>query len=155
MADPSKLHPANEVTPEGRRQFLRCAAVTGASALVPASLLSACAAAMSFQGVVADGRVRVPADQLAQIEEDAGLLVNAPGLQEKIWLIRSEGEWLAIGAECSHLSCQVRPRGGFIACKCHGSTFILDGRVVRGPATEPLRRYAVKDIAADVEIEIR
>ena len=58
MADPSKLHPADEVTPEGRRQFLRCAAVTGASALVPASLLSACAAAMSFQGVVADGRVR-------------------------------------------------------------------------------------------------
>ena len=101
MAAPSKLHPADEVTPEGRRQFLRCAAVTGASALVPASLLSACAAAMSFQGVVADGRVRVPADQLAQIEEDAGLLVNAPGLQEKIWLIRSEGEWLAIGAECS------------------------------------------------------
>ena len=85
----------------------------------------------------------------------SGPLVESVGKVVFVTRDPESGEVLALAGECSHLSCQVRPRGGFIACKCHGSTFILDGRVVRGPATEPLRRYAVKDIAADVEIEIR
>ncbi len=145
-----------------RRGFLKCAAATSAAALLPGALLSACAAAASYRGVVAQGRVRVPAEQLSQISENAGLLVDAPGLPEKIWLIRSEGEWLAIGSQCTHLRCQVQPLGGFIRCNCHGSTFQIDGRVVRGPASEPLRRYSIitpddagHELTHDVEIVIQ
>lgn len=132
--------------PDDRRAFLRRAAVTSAATLLSGTLLSACAAAITYRGVITDGSVRIPAAQMAQMAPGTGLLVDAPGLPEKIWLIKAEDEYLAIGAECTHLSCQVRPRGGFISCNCHGSTFQLDGRVVRGPATQPLRRYIVREI---------
>ena len=147
---------------EERRGFLKCAATTGALAMLSGSLLSACATAMSYRGAVLNGGVRIPVQQLSQIADQAGLLVDAPGLPEKIWLIRAEDEWLAIGAQCTHLKCQVRPRGGFISCNCHGSTFQIDGRVIRGPASQPLRRYVVQvvdgltdDTTNDVEIVIQ
>ncbi|MBT3342029.1 MAG: Rieske (2Fe-2S) protein [Gemmatimonadetes bacterium] len=131
---------------DDRRAFLRCAAVTSAATLLSGTLLSACAAAITYRGVITDGIVRIPGAQIGLITPGTGLLVDAPGLPEKIWLVRSEEEFLAIGAECTHLKCQVRPRGGFLRCNCHGSTFQLDGRVVRGPAAQPLRRYIVREI---------
>ena len=147
---------------EDRRGFLKSAAATGAVAVLSGSLLSACATAMSYRGDVSNGRVRIPAQQLSQIADQDGLLVDAPGLPEKIWLIRAEDGWLAIGSQCTHLKCQVQPRGGFISCKCHGSTFQIDGRVIRGPASQPLRRYVVQvvdgltdDTTNDVEIVIQ
>ncbi|MBT4610498.1 MAG: Rieske (2Fe-2S) protein [Gemmatimonadetes bacterium] len=147
---------------EDRRGFLKSAAATGAAAMLSGSLLSACATAISYRGDLSNGRVRIPAQQLSLIADQPGLLVDAPGLPEKIWLIRAEDEWLAIGAQCTHLKCQVRPRGGFISCNCHGSTFQIDGRVIRGPASKPLRRYVVQvvktltdDTTHDVEIMIQ
>ena len=147
---------------DDRRGFLKCAAATGAAAVFGGSLLSACATALSYRGSLTNGRVRIPAQQLSLIADQPGLLVDAPGLPEKIWLIHAEGEWLAIGAQCTHLKCQVRPRGGFISCNCHGSTFQIDGRVIRGPASQPLRRYVVEvtkglndDTTDDVEIVIQ
>ncbi|MBT5057486.1 MAG: hypothetical protein HOM68_13165, partial [Gemmatimonadetes bacterium] len=92
---------------EDRRGFLKSAAATGAAAMLSGSLLSACATAISYRGALSNGRVRIPAEQLSLIADQPGLLVDAPGLPEKIWLIRAEDEWLAIGAQCTHLKCQV------------------------------------------------
>jgi Rieske Fe-S protein len=50
------------------------------------------------------------------------------------------GEFKAFSAVCTHLQClltQVADRRIF--CPCHGSEFsIVDGSVLRGPATQPL-----------------
>lgn len=52
-----------------------------------------------------------------------------------------DGEGLyAVDAVCTHLGCLVEQgeEGGFI-CPCHDSRFDSEGRVLTGPATQPLR----------------
>jgi nitrite reductase/ring-hydroxylating ferredoxin subunit len=64
----------------------------------------------------------------------------------------SEGEWAtyvdeaghrhAVSPTCTHMGCLVSFNGAEKAweCPCHGSRFDLDGAVLQGPATRPLRR---------------
>ena len=53
-----------------------------------------------------------------------------------------EGRLTALSARCTHLGCAVAFNDDEQTwdCPCHGSRFALDGSVVQGPATEPLRR---------------
>ena len=46
----------------------------------------------------------------------------------------------ALRAECTHLGCLVQPEpmGGGFACPCHGSKYMADGSVTRGPAPKAL-----------------
>lgn len=55
-------------------------------------------------------------------------------------LYRCEGELKAVSAVCTHMGCLVgwNPVDRTWDCPCHGSRFAEDGRVVHGPATEPL-----------------
>ena len=55
----------------------------------------------------------------------------------------------ALGSTCTHQQCSVRPGAKFITCGCHGSTFELDGAVVRGPAPRDLPVY---ETAADASV---
>ena len=47
-------------------------------------------------------------------------------------------------ARCTHAGCALsKVVNGAALCPCHGSTFGLDGQVLRGPALEGLRARAV------------
>ena len=66
---------------------------------------------------------------------------------EQILLIRkSENAVVAINPECRHEKCQVlyQKDWGEIRCKCHGSKYTLDGKVINPPATKDLFYYPVK-----------
>jgi nitrite reductase/ring-hydroxylating ferredoxin subunit/uncharacterized membrane protein len=73
-----------------------------------------------------------------------------------VLLVRHVGEIYAIADRCSHRGCSLAEgtlREGTITCKCHGSTFTLDGRVVTGPATAP--QPALETRVREGTIEIR
>lgn len=57
-----------------------------------------------------------------------------------VGLYRNGGELRAVSAVCTHMGCLVgwNPVDRTWDCPCHGSRFREDGRVVHGPATEPL-----------------
>ena len=54
-----------------------------------------------------------------------------------------ESEVTALSATCTHTGCTVGIAGDTIACPCHGSMFDSTGKVVEGPASEPLPAIAV------------
>ncbi len=59
------------------------------------------------------------------------------------------GEFVAYCAECTHQGCTVayRAKGqGYLGCPCHGSVFdpVRGGKVVSGPADEPLPRLRIE-----------
>jgi Rieske Fe-S protein len=66
---------------------------------------------------------------------------NRPGL-----LLRTaEGEYRALSATCTHLSCTVQYRSDIheIWCACHNGMYDLNGRNVSGPPPRPLENYQV------------
>lgn len=70
-------------------------------------------------------------------------------LKEKViaWVVRTdEKNVVAYSPQCTHLGCAYHweeERDKFV-CPCHESLFTLDGKVVAGPASRPLDRYAVR-----------
>jgi cytochrome b6-f complex iron-sulfur subunit len=61
-------------------------------------------------------------------------------------LIRtSEGEYRAMSATCTHLSCTVQYRKDVqqIWCACHNGMYDMNGRNVSGPPPRPLEKYQV------------
>lgn len=61
-------------------------------------------------------------------------------------LIRTtEGEYRAMSATCTHLSCTVQYRKDVqqVWCACHNGTYDLNGRNVSGPPPRPLEKYQV------------
>ncbi|WP_461011488.1 Rieske (2Fe-2S) protein [Streptomyces capparidis] len=65
------------------------------------------------------------------------------------------GQYAAFAAACTHSGCPVQaPEDGIFHCPCHGSEFdAATGRVLKGPATEPLARITVRDSGGKLELE--
>ena len=80
-----------------------------------------------------------------------------------VLLVRNGEELFAIGNRCPHQGAplhkgMVRFGGSLrtVQCPLHGSTFDLaDGRVMRGPATQPARTYETRVTEGVVEIRPR
>lgn len=57
----------------------------------------------------------------------------------------TEGKYIGLSGICTHQSCTLREvTKGTIYCGCHGSEFDLEGKVVKGPATEDLPSAAIE-----------
>lgn len=67
------------------------------------------------------------------------LLANVPAV-----LIHNEGRFSALSLICTHLGCTVEQgEDGFI-CPCHGSHFDANGKLLHGPATQPLTSLRIE-----------
>ncbi len=61
----------------------------------------------------------------------------------------------AFTAVCTHDNCLVSSFGNNrITCNCHGSQFDTTGRVITGPATQPLRSFTVIFDAASQQLTV-
>lgn len=82
---------------------------------------------------------------VAELEENG--LVKGKIAGSKVVVTRAnENNLFAVEPLCTHQACTVQWEGEKreFACGCHGSRFSADGKVTKGPATEPLTSYAVK-----------
>ncbi len=75
---------------------------------------------------------------------------SKPGL-----LVRtSDGDYKALSATCTHLSCTVQYREDLkqVWCACHNGMYDLNGRNISGPPPRPLDSYDVHLQGEDVVV---
>jgi Rieske Fe-S protein len=67
------------------------------------------------------------------------------GTRPALLLMTAEGEYRALSAICTHLSCTVQYRSDLrqIWCACHNGLYDLAGRNVSGPPPRPLDVFQV------------
>ena len=68
------------------------------------------------------------------------------GTRPALLLMTAEGEYRALSAVCTHLSCTVQYRNDLhqIWCACHNGTYDLNGRNISGPPPRPLEAFEVQ-----------
>ena len=87
----------------------------------------------------------VVAGRVGELKPNSGKIFrfgNHPGL-----LIRSStGEYRAMSATCTHLSCTVQYRDDLrqVWCACHNGKYDLNGRNISGPPPRPLEAFEVQ-----------
>ncbi|HXY52582.1 MAG TPA: Rieske 2Fe-2S domain-containing protein [Terriglobales bacterium] len=91
------------------------------------------------------GSDAVVAGRVGELKPNSGKIFrfgNRPGL-----LIReASGEYRAMSATCTHLSCTVQFREDLreVWCACHNGKYNLDGRNISGPPPRPLEAFDVQ-----------
>jgi nitrite reductase/ring-hydroxylating ferredoxin subunit len=78
-------------------------------------------------------------------------------------LYRTSGELFAVAARCTHAGmplqhAPVKASGSdlVLTCPAHGSQFrVADGRVLRGPAAQPLVSYEVQELGGRISLRPR
>ncbi|MEO5684872.1 MAG: FAD-dependent oxidoreductase [Chitinophagaceae bacterium] len=79
--------------------------------------------------------------ELAGIAPGEGKIVQYDG--EKIGLVRDkDGQLHAVKPVCTHLQCEVKWNGAEQSweCPCHGARYNCEGKVITGPAVQPLEK---------------
>lgn len=59
------------------------------------------------------------------------------------WVVRDAGGLFALTARCTHEGATTIIRSGEFYCPRHGSLFMFDGTVTRGPATRALSHFGM------------
>ena len=136
-----------------RRRFLiSCAA--GACTLAG---LAGCASLVTHTVPAPNGVVRLALADHPDLARPSGAVRILPtGERDPLYVLALGGERFAVVSPiCTHRGCTVELQGDQLVCPCHGSTYDRNGVVLRGPAEQPLRRYAVRVSADYLEITLR
>lgn len=127
------------------------------SGLVP--LESAAAGALSNQLLFGNNALTISIDDYAELKEDGGFKVikevTIGDITDSIIIVRkSEKEFLVYSSVCRHKKCNVKfkkDRDVFV-CPCHGSTYDIEGKVIKGPSEKDIPPYKVKLAGTKLEI---
>ena len=135
-------HPGSEVQP-ARRRLLEMFLGGGLLASVIAFLYPV----IRFLAppAVADlGGDEVVAGKVGDLKPNSGKIFRF-GSHPGLLILNSQGEYKALSATCTHLSCTVQFRGdlGQVWCACHNGMYDQNGRNISGPPPRPLEAFQV------------
>ena len=98
----------------------------------------------------------VVAGRVGELKPNSGKIFrfgNRPGL-----LIRTaDGQYRAMSATCTHLSCTVQYRDDLheVWCACHNGMYDLNGRNISGPPPRPLENFEVQVSGEEIYVRRR
>ncbi len=77
-------------------------------------------------------------------------LTNAGGYiyTKNLIVINTGNEYVALSKRCTHHQCTVEYEAIFkeLSCPCQGSAYNLNGKVLNGPASRPLKSFNVRKV---------
>lgn len=106
--------------------------------------------------VVADlGGDEVVAAKLAELKPNGSKIFRF-GNRPALLMMTPDGEYRALSAVCTHLSCTVQYRSDLheIWCACHNGLYDVTGRNISGPPPRPLEAFDVR-VRGDEIVVIR
>jgi Rieske Fe-S protein len=86
----------------------------------------------------------VVAGKVGELRPNTGKIFRF-GSRPGLLMLGSDGQYRALSATCTHLSCTVQYRGDLrqVWCACHNGMYDLAGRNLSGPPPRPLEQYDV------------
>jgi cytochrome b6-f complex iron-sulfur subunit len=127
-----------------RRDFITNTSKLGACALLGVSVLSqsGCASYPMLHVKALDKSLSIP---LAEFQKTKRILVRTTSLEFDIFVHEFEaGKYRATLLQCTHHQEPIKVSDQQIYCPSHGSTFSLDGQVVKAPAKKELKHYPTR-----------
>jgi len=93
-----------------------------------------------FPNVLYEPPNRFPVGLLEDFPPETATFLPA----QRLFIFNSTAGFYAVSSICTHLGCNVRHvEGEGFACPCHGSVFDANGRVLSGPAPQPLAWFGL------------
>jgi Rieske Fe-S protein len=134
----------------GRREFVE----RSLGAVIAASMLGGCASLVTRTVAPIDGALRLALVHYPELAAEGGSLKVIPkGAPDPIYVLAlGNRRFAAVSPICTQLGCTVEIEQSRLVCPCHGSNYDREGRVLRGPAEQPLTRYPVELTTDDVLI---
>jgi Rieske Fe-S protein len=82
---------------------------------------------------------------------------NGITFTEELIIVKQDQSLMIFSSRCSHLGCRINAvDNDEIICPCHGSRFNLEGKSVKGPASNPLKqlKYTFDEINNEYIVEL-
>lgn len=120
--------------------------------------LSGCSTGLhSYLVASSGGAISLNLNEYPELGQIGGAIeIEFNGEPGELVIVRiSESSVVALSSTCTHLGCTVRKEPSFFRCPCHGSTYDLEGNVVRGPAEQSLERYPARMSNEQIIISLR
>lgn len=135
-------HPGPDIQP-ARRRFLELLLGGGVVTSI-ASFLYPVVRFLIPPAVADLGGDEVVAAKIGDLKPNTGKIFRF-GTRPGLLMLNAEGEYKALSATCTHLSCTVQYRGDLqqVWCACHNGIFDQNGRNVSGPPPKPLEVFQV------------
>ncbi len=141
-----------------RRAFISRLSALAIGSVPLISILSGCATTglSLYRGLRTEGGVSLNISEFPELTEDGGAIeLDIENFEEPVVIVRlNREEFLALSPVCTHLGCVVKKERSFFRCPCHGSTYTLDGEVVRGPAQQRLSVFQTERIDNRLRISL-
>ena len=118
------------------------------------SQLTSCAPALPvFKTSLNKDVVNVP---LSSFAESNLLILRDLQMPYDVLLVKkSEQEYLALYMKCSHQENAVTATSSGLYCSSHGSSFDLDGRVLKEPALAPLKKFKTTITSTQLSVDLK
>jgi nitrite reductase/ring-hydroxylating ferredoxin subunit len=102
------------------------------------------------------GKVTVNLDDAAGLKNGA-VYLEGQGLERPILIVNVSGDYHAFSNRCRHLGRKldlVAGKNRLRCCSLMHSEYDLDGRVIKGPATESVKKYEVSQTEGNLIISL-
>jgi cytochrome b6-f complex iron-sulfur subunit len=125
-----------------------CGAIAGVAMLAPALLY--------LWPVTRSGPVKAREEVGSAADWAAWSARKASVAGKPVLIIRTDSQFIAMSAVCTHLGCLVEfnPPKRNVICPCHAASFGLDGAVTGGPPPRPLPLYSVAEVQGKVFVSL-